>query len=892
METETPLAIAGNPIDSAKRPANTARMREQGPEKLGSRRLGAVIGVTVVAVAILVGPLAVGGIWDPIEVRVAALASRIAASLFHAQLTAFGSDVAHTMPTLGELGRGELPFTSIAAGFRLFGVHDWAGRLPLALWLVAALVSQVVWVTRFIGERAAAWSALVFCTMPLVFFQARFMLGDATTIGTSTLSFVFFSLACLAAPKHRPLAVGWRCVYFVLGLVAAGFGVLTRGLAIGVAVPALAVSVAHFVAELPEGRSGKPRWQIELLLVRLTALLGLGSAAMAISIAVRPASQRGLWLVLQGMAIASPGRMPTFESVVTQLGHGLFPWSLVLPFGLVAVFSRLRRMGAAQSGRAAIGALILFVFLNGAMQTWLTSMGATLPFPGLAALAVIVGVWLEAPDADGQQSRNVLLGVLALAAILLADFENLPDKLLAATTAVDAKIPASFKAENLSWLRASAGIVGASFVISSMRVYDAERAPRSIPELILGCTHYLREVLGGQLFFFALLLETSLMTGAALVTATRLGAPFQRIRYLSSMQRDVLTWAWALLPALVLAGLVALVLYELLAGFFEPGFGLSRWATVSGFRGRAAQAIMAKCPRALEFRISRVAVLRLGLLLAAMLLSLGWASRLSQHLSPRRALNRYHALAQSGEPLGLLGVRPQITHYYSRQRPELLLDAEEAADWLLNGKTTARRWLLVKGDQFARFNAAFRERCQCSQNAPVIDGRSSELFLISNQLVSTQRDENPLRSIALDHAPSPRQKISGNFGDQVEAIGWDLVTEDGRPVAELRAGRKYELQLYYRVMARPTTDWETFVHIDGYGRRYNGDHETTQGAYPMSNWRPGDYIVDRETIALDPSFSEGNYDLYFGFFKGSRRLEVKSGNHDDNRLLAGTIRVM
>jgi hypothetical protein len=174
----------------------------------------------------------------------------------------------------------------------------------------------------------------------------------------------------------------------------------------------------------------------------------------------------------------------------------------------------------------------------------------------------------------------------------------------------------------------------------------------------------------------------------------------------------------------------------------------------------------------------------------------------------------------------------------------------------------------------------------------VIDGRSSELFLISNQLVSTQRDENPLQSIALDHAPNPRQKLSGNFGDQVEAIGWDLVTEDGRPVAELRAGRKYELQLYYRVLARPTTDWETFVHIDGYGRRYNGDHETTQGTYPMSNWRPGDFIVDRETIALDPTFSEGNYDLYFGFFKGSRRLEVKSGNHDDNRLRAGTIRVM
>ena len=86
-------------------------------------------------------------------------------------------------------------------------------------------------------------------------------------------------------------------------------------------------------------------------------------------------------------------------------------------------------------------------------------------------------------------------------------------------------------------------------------------------------------------------------------------------------------------------------------------------------------------------------------------------------------------------------------------------------------------------------------------------------------------------------------------------------------------------------------DWETFVHIDGFGRRYNGDHETTQGRYPMSNWRTGDLLVDKQIIQLDPSFSHGNYELYFGFFKGSRRLEVRRGRQDENRLIAGTIRI-
>jgi hypothetical protein len=319
---------------------------------------------------------------------------------------------------------------------------------------------------------------------------------------------------------------------------------------------------------------------------------------------------------------------------------------------------------------------------------------------------------------------------------------------------------------------------------------------------------------------------------------------------------------------------------------------MQRWAEEPGARGNVAKLLLHKNSQLHSLRIARATVLRGGLVLAATLLSVGWAGRLSLQLSPRRALNRYHALAQPGEPLGLLGVRPQITYYYSGQRPEMLLDSDEAADWLLFSHPNQRRWLLVKGDQFARLNAAFREKCQCAHNVTVIDGRSSELFLVSNTVQPPMADENPLRTVVLEHAPQPRQRIQANFGDQIEAIGWDLVTPDGTAVSELRPGRNYELQLYFHVLSKPVLDWEVFVHIDGYGRRFNGDHDATSGLYPVSNWRPGDYIVDRAMIDLDPSFTEGNYDLYFGFFKGSRRLEVKRGNNDDNRLRAGKIRVM
>ena len=165
------------------------------------------------------------------------------------------------------------------------------------------------------------------------------------------------------------------------------------------------------------------------------------------------------------------------------------------------------------------------------------------------------------------------------------------------------------------------------------------------------------------------------------------------------------------------------------------------------------------------------------------------------------------------------------------------------------------------------------------------------MLLAATRRIQGITDVNPYDDIVLDHVPRPQQPLHADLGGQVETLGWELVTPEGAPVPELQLGRKYLLKLFFRVLARPTVDWEIFVHIDGYGRRYNGDHETTQGVYPATNWRPGDIVVDTSTIALEPGFSHGNYQLYFGLYKGSRRLEVRQGRQDENRLMAGTIRV-
>ncbi len=86
------------------------------------------------------------------------------------------------MPTRGVLGRGELPFTSIALGFRLFGLYDWAGRVPLAVWGSIGIAATYLLVARLADKLTAALSAVVLATTPLYFLQARVMLGDIVTM--------------------------------------------------------------------------------------------------------------------------------------------------------------------------------------------------------------------------------------------------------------------------------------------------------------------------------------------------------------------------------------------------------------------------------------------------------------------------------------------------------------------------------------------------------------------------------------------------------------------------------------------------------------------------------------------------------------------------------------
>ena len=211
----------------------------------------------VIGVVFLVLPIAASGLWDPFEFNVAELSRRIAVNVFGAgNLALDGAD--NSMPKLGDLGRGELAFDSIALGFRLFGLHEWAGRLPLRSGGSAGSFRFIGFSLASSTAAPALYAAIALSTMPLYFMQARTMLGDIVPMAAISMAFAGLGMAVFDGPgvRRSPASSVGRSAR--LGLI---FGFMSRGALVGVAIPALGVGLAWAALWASSQRRAELRWR-------------------------------------------------------------------------------------------------------------------------------------------------------------------------------------------------------------------------------------------------------------------------------------------------------------------------------------------------------------------------------------------------------------------------------------------------------------------------------------------------------------------------------------------------------------------------------------------------------------------------------------------------------
>jgi 4-amino-4-deoxy-L-arabinose transferase-like glycosyltransferase len=892
-------------------------------------------------------PLTRSGLWDPYELNVADLARRVGLNLMGgAQLALDGAD--NSLPHLNDLGRPQLPFSSIALGFKLFGLHEWAGRLPLAIWGLAGVVATYAWVARLFDKRTGVYTAIVLSTMPLYFVQARTMLGDICAMSGLAMAFGGLAVAVFDRDEEGPTSIGARAPWLAMAALGLFAGYETRGGLLGLAVPLGGIGLAWAVSRVSAPTRKLDRIGDAMGVVSLAA--GIGVTVMAARVIATPGDNKDLSMWV-GAMLKVPSKYPTFDYYLAVIGQALAPWSAFLPFAMGRLLVASPERTGAPGEREGLTRVAILLGLTVAFVAhgYLAARTEAVAFTAPVLCAVACAVAVRDFERGAQSSIAIGLGTLLVGAVLHHDFHELPEKAYQAFGVQGATFPDSFKdqALNLWW------VVLGGFAICAFLTWierDADRTPFD-PSTYSKVIKTLREAFDGMLalVYFATIAGASL-AGLFVFIGMRLHAHW--MPQMSSSIRDVVLNAWWVVAFVPLGAILGLLF---MADVWLWAFGRSRPLTKASFtrgfepfeellgRLRPAEgdkplepfdwwvALLALAPfmllmlpavgfvawfgmgfkpylaallavptgvafflgmgllgDALRHRASGLAV---GGAVVGFILCFFYYPALANQLSPKEVFESYRKVCP-GAPLALLGVGGRTAAYYAGGQPQTLNDPQSAYNWLMAGGGQ-RRCLAMKAEELPKLNQLWREHApEPRSNLPVLDARSSQILLVASTLESGEKNESPLGGMVLSAPPHPQRPLDVNMDDKLQVIGIDLVDDRGTKVESIAAGRTYHLKTYYRVLAPITTEWEAFIHIDGFHRRHNGDHKVMNGKYPMSLWLPGDLVMDDHEFKLEPNFTPGTYTVYFGLFVGDTRLKVKSGPNDgDNRINGGPLRV-
>jgi hypothetical protein len=556
------------------------------------------------------------------------------------------------------------------------------------------------------------------------------------------------------------------------------------------------------------------------------------------------------------VAVARRASVPGFEATLAQLGHALAPWSAFAPFALGIVAGAPPNDREARARVALLAGTLVACFA----QAWLETSSPAVVFVGPSLVAGMCAVAMRdlerarATERDGTRRLAIGLGTAALAVVLLRDARSLPDTTLQAYGVAGAKLPESFKhASEVGWTLALAIFaLAASFaaaaretgVLFDVRRYlgDARSAARAWG--------------GGALLVYLGVAGGSIVAQVALFVGLRAHAKWAMGT--SALVRQLVSgtmWASLVLP-LVIVLVVPLLLDA-------ASFALRR---IRGQRG---------------------AFFAAGATLAGGMLVAWQYPALAAQLSPRGALDTFIRVQKPGDELALVGVR-EVGPSYAARVAARFDDPHAALDWLETPAAGHRRFAVVGDGQLAALNHEHRERTPAPHaNLPVLDARSSATLLVASSLEPGESSANPFDAITLSAAPTPQHPLHVDLSGELDVLGYDVVDGSGARTDSVVPGKTYRMRTYYVVHKRPTTAWQSFIHIDGQGRRHNGDHALMDGKYPPTSWVVGDILVDDAALTLPPSFTPGAYRVYFGLYAGETRLKVTSGPSDGSDRIDG-----
>lgn len=315
------------------------------------------------------------------------------------------------------LEKSPLIYWIMAVSFRVFGVHDWAARLPLALINIA-----LCWVTaRFalwaFGRLAAAYSGAILATCIGMFLFTRILIPDAAL--TLTITLALWSFLRLLEVSERRRSVWFFTLYFSLAC-----GLLLKGL-VAVVFPVSIAVVYLLIARETSFRELTRR----LRPFSGIALLLLIAAPWHVLATIRnppyfnwtmhsgPGQYHGFfWFyffnehLLRFLNLRYPRDYNTVPRLWFWLLHfvWLFPWSVTL---LSALFRPSYRP-VDRAGKTRLLALVWIAFVLLFFTFSTTQEYYSLPI--YPALAILLGSDLATRKQYPRVARIVLVAVLGL----------------------------------------------------------------------------------------------------------------------------------------------------------------------------------------------------------------------------------------------------------------------------------------------------------------------------------------------------------------------------------------------------------------------------------------------------------------------------------------------
>jgi 4-amino-4-deoxy-L-arabinose transferase-like glycosyltransferase len=304
------------------------------------------------------------------------------------------------------LEKAPMMYWSIALSYKIFGVNEFASRLPIALATLGLILATFMIGRHFFGDRAGFYSGLIITSCIGIFLFTRVLWPDVML--TLFISMAFYCF--LRAREDEPGRSRYTYGIYIFGAL----GVLTKGL-VGAAFPGIIIGV-YLVLTGEIRRLFQYRLLTGTLLFMLIAApwhiaAGMSNPGDLMEDTPHPSQERGFfWFYfmnehfLRYLGRRYPADYDTVPLPLFLALHvvWLFPWSFFLPLAIRDIPRRLKNLSREQSVTlflALWAVLIILFFSFSTTQEYYT-------MPSYPAFALLIGQALSKRESEWQEAQG------------------------------------------------------------------------------------------------------------------------------------------------------------------------------------------------------------------------------------------------------------------------------------------------------------------------------------------------------------------------------------------------------------------------------------------------------------------------------------------------------